>query len=98
MRDEYDFSNGVRGVTSRRYARGRNTVTVTTGTRKRQGNRANDDQWSQSVYEFVQDLKDAPQSSTLFNPWYDTDRLRDLPALPLYPEPAKLGRPLVLCA
>ena len=53
MRAEYGFSGGVRGVTSRRYARGRNTVTVTASTRKSQGTRANDNQWSQSVYEFV---------------------------------------------
>ena len=74
MRAEYDFSGAVRGVTARRYAQGKNTVTVTAGPRKDQDGRcANDDLWSQRLYEFVQGLRDAPRSAALFNPWYDTD-------------------------
>ena len=74
MRAEYDFSGAVRGVTARRYAQGKNTVTVTAGPRNDQDGRcANDDLWSQRLYEFVQGLRDAPRSAALFNPWYDTD-------------------------
>ena len=73
MRAEYDFSGAVRGVTARRYARGRNTVAVMAGDRSPDGDCAADYQWGQAVYEFVQGVADAPQSPTLFNPWYDTD-------------------------
>lgn len=73
MRAEYDFSDALRGATARRYARGSRTVSVIGGGRSPGGDCADDYRWGQAAYEFVQGLRDAPQSPTLFNPWYDTD-------------------------
>lgn len=64
MRTEYDFSDAVRGVTARRYARGRNTVSVTGRVRSPRGNRADDHRWDQDVRARVAKLLPACHIAT----------------------------------